>query len=852
MAGAARTFHACSIAFNPVKAQIGREECNMKLLRVSELPDGSLHFAFGVAQEGSSSGSIPDANMDAQPMVAGSQPPARLPSAFQKKSPISLSVRRGELPIRTKEDPRMEPEFPKAVPVEEVPSDDLKKNDAHVTDAGEETTSRVSQEAVSSPRQPSRQSQKPLRMKSTFVKQSPVPASIGATHTTLNVSSESSVAKDGTKRTTSEINVQISTLETSESTRGDRAVRNGVEVQVDISTHSENVTPETVREHVADESQTSAKASPNDVLAGSETTSATIARDVEEFAPLNIQGLSVLTGLESLPEQREETGMGFNAEVIENINASKVAELESMEDVEESQTSAKDSPKDDVEGSETTSATIARDVEEVAALIVEGLPVLTGTESLLEQREETGMESKAEFIEDINVSKTGESESMADLEEESQTSAKDSPNDVVEGSETTSATIARDVEKVAALIVEGLPVVTGTESLPEQSEETGMGSKAEIIEDINASEVAESEITADVEEESQTSSEYSPNDVVEGSETTSATIAGDVEEVAALEVEGLPVLMGLESLHEQRGETDMGSKADSIEDINASEVAESEITADVEEESQTSAKDSPNDDVEGSETNSATIARDVEEVAALIVEGLPVVTGTESLPEQSEETGMVSKAEIIEDINASEVAESEITADVEEESQTSSEDSPNDVVEGSETTSAIIAGDVEEDEALEVEGLQVLTGTESLPEQRGETDMGSKADIIESINASEVAESKSMADVEEESQTSAKDSPKDVVEGRETNSATIARDVEEFAVPNIKGLSVLTVSESLPEKRGKTGLGSKADSAENLNAYKLAELKSMAKSRGLRGYSKLKKGDLIELLSKLD
>ncbi|KAG6553286.1 hypothetical protein Mapa_005020 [Marchantia paleacea] len=327
MASAVSTFHAYSLAFNPVKAKIGREECNMKLLGVSELPDGSLHFAFGVAPEGSSSGSIPDTTMAAQPQVAGSQLPVRLPSAFQKKSPISLSVRRRELPIRTKEAPSMEAEFPKAVSVAEVPSDDVKKNEAHVTDTGEETTSRVSQ--VSSPRQSSRKSQRPLRMKSKFVKQSPVPSSIGATHTTLDLSSESSVAKDGTKRTSSKINLQISTLE-AESTRGDRAVRNGVEAPADVSTQTENVTPETLREHVADESETSAKASPNAVLEGNETNSATIARDLQEVAALNIQGLSVLTGLENLPEQRGETGLGSKAESIENLNAYKLAELKSM------------------------------------------------------------------------------------------------------------------------------------------------------------------------------------------------------------------------------------------------------------------------------------------------------------------------------------------------------------------------------------------------------------------------------------------------------------------------------------------------------------------------------------------
>jgi hypothetical protein len=35
----------------------------------------------------------------------------------------------------------------------------------------------------------------------------------------------------------------------------------------------------------------------------------------------------------------------------------------------------------------------------------------------------------------------------------------------------------------------------------------------------------------------------------------------------------------------------------------------------------------------------------------------------------------------------------------------------------------------------------------------------------------------------------------------------------------------------------------------DLSSYKLPELRSLAKSRGLRGYSKLKKGQLLDLLN---
>lgn len=39
---------------------------------------------------------------------------------------------------------------------------------------------------------------------------------------------------------------------------------------------------------------------------------------------------------------------------------------------------------------------------------------------------------------------------------------------------------------------------------------------------------------------------------------------------------------------------------------------------------------------------------------------------------------------------------------------------------------------------------------------------------------------------------------------------------------------------------------------QDYNSYKLTELRSLAKARGLRGYSKLKKGELVERLASLD
>lgn len=36
---------------------------------------------------------------------------------------------------------------------------------------------------------------------------------------------------------------------------------------------------------------------------------------------------------------------------------------------------------------------------------------------------------------------------------------------------------------------------------------------------------------------------------------------------------------------------------------------------------------------------------------------------------------------------------------------------------------------------------------------------------------------------------------------------------------------------------------------EDLSAWKLAELRALAKSRGMKGYSKMKKSDLVDLLS---
>lgn len=56
-------------------------------------------------------------------------------------------------------------------------------------------------------------------------------------------------------------------------------------------------------------------------------------------------------------------------------------------------------------------------------------------------------------------------------------------------------------------------------------------------------------------------------------------------------------------------------------------------------------------------------------------------------------------------------------------------------------------------------------------------------------------------------------------EGSEAPSAPIARDVEEAAALNVQGLSMLTGSKSLPEKREETRLGSKADSIGNLSAF---------------------------------
>jgi len=39
---------------------------------------------------------------------------------------------------------------------------------------------------------------------------------------------------------------------------------------------------------------------------------------------------------------------------------------------------------------------------------------------------------------------------------------------------------------------------------------------------------------------------------------------------------------------------------------------------------------------------------------------------------------------------------------------------------------------------------------------------------------------------------------------------------------------------------------------QDLGSYKLPELRSLAKARGLKGYSKLKKGELVDLLAGLE
>ncbi|KAL2633753.1 hypothetical protein R1flu_005232 [Riccia fluitans] len=291
MAAAVGTIYAHSLSFNPVKAKLGRDECDMKLLGVSELADGTLNFSFGVASEepSFSGNNTLDTSMAAvQAPVASVQLPLRLPSAFQKKSPISVSTRRREHLGSSRDSLPKEDELPKPAVISGVfHHPEIKKENGLVLERVDKS---IFDEAVSS--QSSTSSRKtpghtlPTRMKSKFVKQSPVPSTSGAIRAAVDVSAKSSVVRV-------EDNISAPKKISSEVTKSEALIhtRGNLDVDVSVQTGIVNAEP-AVREH--GDTQTSAKPISGAIFSeDSDTDSATNAGDSQTFGGLSIQGLSV-------------------------------------------------------------------------------------------------------------------------------------------------------------------------------------------------------------------------------------------------------------------------------------------------------------------------------------------------------------------------------------------------------------------------------------------------------------------------------------------------------------------------------------------------------------------------------